>query len=122
MCYFESKNQLHSLAFLASDSRDPGQHLYHLFKLNLEKVITTSDLDTLIKFSRHLFLTNPLRLIYESHRGSEKQLTELLKLNIPIYNANNLGNIIGLLIDQKNEKKSHHFILDDRHEGHLSCQ
>lgn len=122
LCYFESKTKDHSLAFLASDSRDPGQHLFHLFKLNLEKVTTTNDLDTLLKFSRHLFLTEPLRLIYESHRGSEKQLTELLKLNIPIYNANRLGNITGLIINQSKDKSSHHFVLDDRHEGHLSCQ
>lgn len=121
LCFFENKAKNHSLAFIASDSRDPGQHLFHLFKLNLEKVVTPNDLDTLLKFSRHLFLTDPLRLIYESHRGSEKQLTELLKLNIPIYNANHLGNISGLIIDQEKEKSSHHFVLDDRHEGHMSC-
>lgn len=123
ICYFENKTKMHSLAFIASDSRDPGQHLFHLFKLNLEKVATPTDLDTLLKFSRHLFLTDPLRLIYESHRGSEKQLTELLKLNIPIYNANQLGNINGLIINHAKEKPSnHHIVVDDRVEGHLTCQ
>lgn len=122
ICYFENKTKTHTLSFITRDSRDPGQHLFHLFKLNLEKVETPLDLDTLLKFSRHLFLTDPLRLIYESHRGSDKQLTELLKLNIPIYNANQLGNINGVIMNHEKGKTSHHIVIDDRVEGHLSCQ
>ncbi len=116
-CLYEDPVTKKKIALISTESRDPGQHLYHLFQYDMKKIRFPNDMDTLFKFSRHLFLTEPLRLIYESHRGTERQLTELLKLSIPIYNANQLGHITAIM--HTPEAKT--FILDNRHEGNLSC-
>ncbi|MFZ4714831.1 MAG: hypothetical protein ACOYL6_14025 [Bacteriovoracaceae bacterium] len=116
-CLYEDPINKKKMALLSTDSRDPGQHLYHLFQYDMGKIKSAQEMDSLLKFSRHLFLTDPLRLIYESHRGTEKQLTELLKLNIPIYNANLLGHIT-IFLHTPEEKT---FILDNRHKASLTC-
>lgn len=118
ICIIESKTDK-SRYFLMSDlSRDPGQHLFHLLKLKFYKSKNLAEVDHFIKNSRHLFLTDPVRLIYESQRGSEENLKELLKVNLPIYNANQLGRINAFYFDDK----SHGFVLDDRYEGYLNCK
>jgi hypothetical protein len=116
-CSYEDQTNNKQIILISTASRDPGQHLYHLFQYDMNRIKGPKELEGLLKFARHLFLTDPLRLIYESHRGTERQLTELLKLNIPIYNANGLGHITGFIKngDQKN------FILDNRHRAFLSC-
>ena len=101
----------------SSNSRDPGQHLYHLIEYGLQEMNEIQKLDGLLKFSRHLFLKNPIRLILESERSSANQLTELLKLNMPIYNSEKLGKIWGYL----KVKKKQHFIIDNRRSGEISC-
>jgi hypothetical protein len=105
------------LWLVSSASRDPGQHIYHLLEYGLHDVDQLQEMDKMIKFSRHLFLQNPVRLIFESNRSTNQQLEELLKLDIPIYYANNLGKIWGYYKD----KKSHSFLLDDRKTGSLAC-
>lgn len=118
ICLYWDKNQNKRIAFTSHGSRDPGQHLFHFSKYNYSKIKEQSHVDQLLKFSRHLFLTDPLRLIYETSRGDDQQLTELLKLNIPIYNANSLGHIDALFIqDQKGE-----FIIDNRHMSSIQCK
>ena len=116
-CSYEDQNNNKQIILISTASRDPGQHLYYLFQYDMDKIKGARELEGLLKFARHLFLTDPLRLIYESHRGTEKQLTELLKLNIPIYNANGLGHITGF-IKTKDDKN---FVLDNRHKAFLSC-
>jgi hypothetical protein len=116
-CSYEDQNTNKQIILISTASRDPGQHLYHLFQYDMEKIKGAKELEGLLKFARHLFLTDPLRLIYESHRGTEKQLTELLKLNIPIYNANGLGHITGFIQIQDDKN----FVLDNRHKAFLSC-
>jgi len=118
ICTF--KHKLHPrqrLWLISTDSRDPGQHLFHLLQYGIDKAQNISELSSTMRFSRHLFLKDPVRLIIESRRSSEKQLDELLKLNIPIYNAKKLGTVWGFYQDEKNST----FILDDRRSGHIQC-
>ncbi len=118
LCLF--KDQLapkRHLWLVSTNSRDPGQHLFHLYQYGVEQVQNISELNSMMRFSRHLFLKNPVRLVIESRRSSEKQLNELLKLNIPIYNAKTLGTIWGFYQDDKDSS----FILDDRRKGNLQC-
>jgi hypothetical protein len=72
----------------------------------------------MLSFSRHQFLKNPVRLIIESRKSTHKQLNELLKLNVPIYNAKKLGKIWGLQSTPEYSK----FLLDERQQGHLTCK
>lgn len=103
---------------MASQSRDPGQHLFHLIKYGMSQASQPEDIVRLLNFSRHIFLSNPLRLIYESQRGSKEQLDELLKMNVPVYNADSLGNIwIYQSIKQRD-----HFFIDPRINEKFSCK
>jgi hypothetical protein len=116
ICHF--KNEKLNTWLISDKSRDPGQHLFHIFKYGIENITKVSELDTMLSFSRHLVLRNPLRLIYESQKGSQAQLEQLLKLKIPIYNSSSLGNIWGYF----NYKSNSHFIFDKRNTGKISCQ
>ncbi len=52
----------------ANQSRDPGQHVYHLFRYGLAKAKSAADIERLISHARHMFLADPLRLVIESSR------------------------------------------------------
>lgn len=118
ICMFKDRfNPKNNTWLISSDSRDPGQHLYHLLKYGIEDIKKVEQLDEMLRFSRHLFLKNPVRLAIESRRSDQKQIDELLKLNIPVYNAKHLGKIWGYF---KNKDQSS-FILDSRKPGVLSC-
>lgn len=106
------------LWLVSTKSRDPGQHLFHLMEYGLQDMKNLKQIDNLLRFSRHLFLKNPIRLILESQRSNPAQLNELLKLNMPIYNAVKLARIWGY---HHNEKEKS-FILDERNSGSLTCQ
>lgn len=99
-------------------SRDPGQHLFHLVRYGLPRSQTTAEVDRLIRHSRHLFLSDPVRLIIESNRSSPEQIENLLKLNLPIYSADRLGNIWAYTFF----KEGNRFIIDDRNPGDFQCQ
>jgi hypothetical protein len=129
--FFKGRSQSRSAAFCkfnfekdqniwmtSTESRDPGQHLYHLIEYGIEKVKTIEDLDQIMRFSRHLFLENPHRLIIESKRSSQEQLDRILKIDIPIYNANQLGKVWGFY----STRGLHKFIIDDRGKGEVSCK
>ncbi|MFP5459373.1 MAG: hypothetical protein ACLGG7_11620 [Bacteriovoracia bacterium] len=103
---------------VANQSRDPGQHLYHLFRYGLTKIKNPDDFRKLISHSRHMFLSDPLRLVIESGRSREEQIQELLKLNIPIYNAEAIGNIWGW---SNIQNEGGRFYIDDRNPGSLFC-
>lgn len=117
MCRFNNKQNKTQMWFISSQSRDPGQHIFHLMEYGLESIDEIKSLDTMIKFSRHQFLKNPVRLVIESRRSSDKQIDELLKLNIPIYNSKKLGKIWAYY----KSKNQNSFLLDDRREGHVEC-
>lgn len=99
-------------------SRDPGQHLFHLIRYGLSRAQSTNEVDKLIRHSRHLFLSDPVRLVIESNRSRSDQIENLLKLNLPIYNAEKLGNIWAWT--QFNDQNR--FIIDDRNVGAYSCK
>lgn len=99
-------------------SRDPGQHLFHLIRYGLARSQRVEDVDKLIRHSRYLFLSDPLRLIIESNRSRSDQIENLLKLNVPVYNADKLGNIWSY----SKFKDIGRFIIDDRNQGSFSCK
>lgn len=118
LCSFKNRLKKFNKTWLvSSESRDPGQHLYHLLEYGLEGVNKLGTLDDMLKFSRHLFLKNPVRLVIESRRSDKQQISELLKLDIPIYNAKKLGKVWGFF---RNKNQSS-FILDARRQGHIEC-
>ncbi len=116
VCMIENNNN--KIWAFSNQSRDPGQHLFHLVRYGLPQSQTTAEVDKLIRHSRHLFLSDPVRLIIESDRSSEDQIENLLKLNIPIYNADKLGNIWAYT----KFKEGSRFIIDDRNPGDFKCQ
>jgi hypothetical protein len=106
------------LWMFSNNSRDPGQHLFHLVRYGLSQIKSPDDADRLIRYSRHLFLSDPIRLVIESHRSRDEQVDNLLKLNLPIYNADKLGNIWAYTFFPSGGR----FIIDDRNPGHFSCR
>lgn len=102
----------------SNQSRDPGQHLFQLVRYGLTRAKKTNEVDRLLKHSRHLFLSDPTRLIIESKRSSKDQIENLLKFPIPIYNADKLGNIWAFTQFSEGNR----FIIDDRNPGSFSCQ
>jgi len=102
----------------ANQSRDPGQHVYHLFRYGLGSVADAAGLERLLRHARHMFLSDPLRLVIESGRSREDQIRELLKLNVPIYNAAHIGNIWAWSDFPGDGPR---FYIDDRNPGALLC-
>jgi len=116
VCVIENdKNQIWTFS---NQSRDPGQHLFHLIRYGLTSSKSTYEVDRLIRYSRHLFLSDPVRLVIESHRSRLDQIENLLKLNLPIYNADKLGNIWAYTSFNSQSR----FIIDDRNPGSFSCK
>jgi hypothetical protein len=102
----------------SNKSRDPGQHLFQLMRYGLARSQSVKDVDRLIRHSRYLFLYDPTRLVIESGRSRNAQIENLLKLNIPIYNAEKLGNIWAFTTFQSKSR----FIIDDRNLGAFQCE
>ena len=116
VCVIE--NQENRIWTFSNLSRDPGQHLFHLIRYGLAGAKSTAEVDKLIRHSRHLFLSDPVRLIIESHRSRPDQIENLLKLNVPIYNGEKLGNIWTYTHFNSQSR----FIIDDRNTGSYSCK
>lgn len=116
VCVIESSEN--KIWTFSNQSRDPGQHLFHLVRYGLPSAQSIYDVDRLIRHSRHLFLSDPVRLIIESDRSREDQIENLLKLNLPIYNADKLGNIWAWAQLDENSR----FIIDDRNSGAYLCK
>jgi hypothetical protein len=103
---------------VSNQSRDPGQHLFHLVRYGLPRSQSTEEVDRLLRHSRHLFLSDPVRLVIESGRSRDDQIENLLKLNLPIYNADKLGNIWAYTRFNEQDR----FIIDDRNPGAFACK
>lgn len=116
-CKFEFKEG-QNIWLVSTKSRDPGQHLYHLIEYGIDGVKNLSELEQIMRFSRHLFLENPHRLIIESKRSSQAQLDRILKIDIPIYNSSSLGKVWGHF----ESSKENSFIIDDREDGNILCK
>ncbi len=116
VCVIE--NDINRIWAFSNQSRDPGQHLFHLVRYGLPRSQNIPEIDRLIRHSRHLFLSDPVRLIIESGRSRGDQIENLLKLNLPIYNAEKLGNIWSYSSIGGNSR----FIIDDRNPGAFVCR
>ena len=120
ICEFKGKNQ--EIVLFSSEGRNPVQHLQHLEAYEIDQVDSAFALNELLGFSRHLFLSNPDRILYESKRGRKAQLDFFLEMNFPIYHVENLGNIFGHA-KFKNEKVQESVLYsDDRSSAHLWCK
>ncbi len=116
LCMIQNEGQ--EIWLSSHNSRDPGQHIYHLFKYGIISAKRPEDIDSLLRHSRHIFLSDPLRLVIESSRSKPKQIRDLLKLNVPIYNAEAIGNIWAW---SNFNNEGGRFYLDDRNPGALFC-
>ena len=116
VCVIENKQ--HTIWTFSNSSRDPGQHLFHLIRYGIARSESVEEVDKLIRHSRHLFLSDPVRLIIESNRSRPDQIENLLKLNLPIYNGEKLGNIWAYTYFNSTGR----FIIDDRNLGSFSCK
>lgn len=116
-CSIKSKINNNTIWLFSTQQRDPGQHIYHIFEYGTKTVKNLTSFNTIIKSSRYLFLQNPTRLMFESSRSSNEKLEDLLKMNIPIYHAKDLGKVWSYF-ESSNHKS---FIIDDRKAAGLSC-
>jgi hypothetical protein len=116
VCVIE--NEDNKIWTFSNQSRDPGQHLFHLVRYGLARAQSTEEVDKLLRHSRHLFLSDPVRLVIESGRSNPEQIENLLKLSLPIYNAQRLGNIWAYTQFQNASR----FLIDDRNPGAYLCK
>ena len=117
------KNDEHDIIIISNKGRSPAQHLEHLLDYELASIDNFSSLQELLKFSRHIFLSNPDRILYESKRGRKNQLDFFLTMNFHIYHVEELGNLIGFA----NYKDAHQnsiksLFVDDRSLAQLWCK
>ena len=120
ICEFKGKNQ--DIVLFSNDGRNPIQHLQHLEAYEIDQIDSIFALNELLNFSRHLFLTNPDRILYESKRGRKAQLDFFLKMNFPIYHIENLGNIFGHATFKNESKIDSTLYSDDRSSARLWCK
>lgn len=115
-CYMTS-NLINGLFLSSLDGKSKSQHLKHLIDYDIYNSKNLNEVRDILKFSRHLFLSNPDRILYESKRGRKDQIDFFLTMNFPIYHVEQLGNIIGFA-SFKNENS---LILDDRTKAEIWC-
>ncbi len=115
VCQFKNKNQ--DLILFSVAGRNPDQHLKHLLTYDINLIENYQPLEDLLNFSRHLFLNDPARILYESKRGRRSQLDFFLNMDFPIYHVESIGDIIG----HAGFKKEKSLIVDDRTLTKLWC-
>jgi hypothetical protein len=120
ICEFKGKTQ--EVVLFSSDGRNPVQHLQHLEAYDIDQVDSTYGLNELLGFSRHLFLSNPDRILYESKRGRKAQLDFFLEMNFPIYHVESLGNIFGHATFKSDKGQESVLYSDDRSPARLWCK
>ncbi|MBY0415510.1 MAG: hypothetical protein K2Q18_15160 [Bdellovibrionales bacterium] len=116
ICEFKGKNQ--EIILFSNDGRNPVQHLQHLDAYDIDQVDSVAAMNELLSFSRHLFLSAPERILYESKRGRKAQLDFFLEMNFPIYHVESLGNIFG----HATFKTESTLYSDDRSSARLWCK
>lgn len=120
ICEFKGATQ--NIVLFSSNGRNPVQHLQHLVAYDIDQIDSPIMLNELLNFSRHLFLSNPDRILYESKRGRKAQLDFFLAMNFPIYHVEALGNLFGHA-SFKNDKRSENILYsDDRSSARLWCK
>ena len=114
------KDQSKEIITIASQTRDSGQLLHHL---NQYKYYHSSNLNELIQYTsyaRHLFLINPPRMLYESKRGTAKELNSFLSLNFPVYHASSIGQVQSIA-KFGSDSKTYTYLQDERVKVYQSC-
>lgn len=119
VCEFSDAQK--EIVLFSAKGRSPAQHLKHLLAYEVDHVIHPSQLNDLLKFSRHLFLQDPDRILYESKRGRKAQLDFFLAMNFPIYHVDSLGEVFGSISYTENKQRKNSLIIDDRNSSVLSC-
>jgi hypothetical protein len=117
LCSIKDEKTQNRLWLISHNSRDPGQHLHQLLKKNISPRNSSIDWKVLFSEMRYLFLLDPVRLVIESDRGTDKEIEELLKFNTPLYHAGSLGEIIGLSL----KNRRFNFLNDPRSKNELLC-
>lgn len=120
ICEFKGQDQ--EIVLFSNDGRNPVQHLQHLLSYGADLVNSNYSLNELLNFSRHLFLSNPDRILYESKRGRKAQLDFFLAMNFPIYHVDKLGNIFGHASFKTDKKVIRSLHIDDRSQARLWCK
>lgn len=115
------KNKIEDIVLFSTKGRLPAQHLRHLVTYDIDQAETQETLQEMLTFSRHLFLSNPDRILYESKRGRKSQLDFFLSMNFPIYHVSVLGDIIGAANFYNKNDGSRSLIIDDRSTARLKC-
>jgi hypothetical protein len=122
----EFKDASKDITLFSSNGRNPIQHLQHLLSYEINLVDSSVSLNDMLNFSRHLFLTNPDRILYESKRGRKSQLDFFLAMNFPIYHVESLGDIFGHASFNKSsdgtKKEQQSLHIDDRNQTRLWCK
>lgn len=120
ICEFKGQNQ--EIVLFSSDGRNPIQHLQHLEAYEIDQVDSVVALNELLSFSRHLFLSAPERILYESKRGRKAQLDFFLEMNFPIYHVEALGNIFGHAYFKNDKQLESALYSDDRSSAKVWCK
>lgn len=110
------------ILLISASGKNSWQHLEHLISYEIEKIDSLPSLNQLLSFSRHLFLSNPDRILYESKRGRKNQLDFFLTTNFPIYHIKTLGNIFGYASFKNQDTPNLHLYVDDRTSSSLWCK
>jgi hypothetical protein len=119
ICFLSNPLLNHQLIIASSKGRSPSQHIKHLIDYDLINSPTIDYLGHTINFARHLFLTNPDRILYESKKGRKEQLDFFLQMNFPIYHVDSLGEVMALAsFSNKNEP---YIVKDERSNKQLEC-
>lgn len=119
ICQFKSKWQ--DITLFSTEGRNPNQHLKHLLSYDIQLADSFNTLGELLNFSRHLFLDNPDRILYESKRGRKSQLDFFLTMNFPIYHVESLGDVIGSAAFKNGSKDVRSLVVDDRGQSKIWC-
>jgi hypothetical protein len=120
MC--EVKSNSKEIILFSNDGRNHTQHLQHLNSYGLSQIDNNSSLNDMLSFSRHLFLSNPERILYESKKGRKAQLDFFLEMNFPIYHVEQLGNIFGFANFSNQSKTVGSIHIDQRNKVELWCK
>lgn len=109
-------------ALFSSKGRNPEQFMQHLLSYEIENSTEHQEVNQILNFSRHLVLSNPDRILYESKKGRKSQLNFFLTMNFPVYHVEALGNIFGHAIISKVHNNKPILHIDTRDEGQLWCK
>ncbi len=119
ICQFFNNDE--DIVLFSTSGRNPVQHLKHLVTYDIALVSSYQSLKEILNFSRHLFLSSPDRILYESKRGRKSQLDFFLSMNFPIYHVDALGDIVGSATFNNQGRADRSLIIDDRSTAKLWC-